>query len=236
MAMPHSNGAEPEPAAESGRKQGGAGSLANIVAPFTRAGGYYARCWGAYLDGAGGELPVARPTLSLATHALRDEIVLVGLRWRRPLSDARVYERINGEVADALALYRKKGWLKKPAGFFATPPTPTDVSIRSFTSRNRTHERLSFESGYQPYAGEPGRDRWLSYTGNHREYALMLRHPAAAVAGVRPRNRDGTRGTGPDPVPGLASARGSRAQRGAAGTADARATGQGIAQGRGLSR
>jgi hypothetical protein len=176
MAMPHSNGAEPGPAVENGRRQGGAGSLTNIVAPFTRAGGYYARRWGAYLGGAGGELPVARPTLSLATHALRDEIVLVGLRWRRPLSDARVYERINREVADALTLYRKKGWLKKPAGFFAAPPTPTDVSIRSFTSRNRTHKRLSFESGYQPYAGEPGRDRWLSYTGNHREYALMLRH------------------------------------------------------------
>ncbi len=34
---------------------------------------------------------MARPTLSLATHALRDEIVLVGLLWRRPLSDPAVY-------------------------------------------------------------------------------------------------------------------------------------------------
>ena len=79
------------------------------MAPFTKAGGYYARSWGAYLDGAGGELPVARPTLSLATHALRDEIVLVGLLWRRPLSDARVYERINGEVAEAIDPLRQEG-------------------------------------------------------------------------------------------------------------------------------
>lgn len=153
------------------------GPLATIVAPFTRAGSYYARSWGAYLDGSNGELPVARPTLSLATHALRDEIVLVGLRWRRPLSDARVYDRINAEVRQAIALYDKKGWLTAPATFFAAPPAPTDVAIRSFTSRNRTHERMSFESGYQPYPKEPGGDRWRSYTGNHRAYALMLRHP-----------------------------------------------------------
>lgn len=177
MAMLDSNGAEAAYPAEGDHKPGGTNPLANIVAPFAKAGGYYARSWGAYLDGGRGELPVARPTLSLATHALRDEIVLVGLRMRRPLSDAKVYERINTEVDQALALYGKKGWLKKPAGFFAAPPAPTDVSIRSFTNRNRTHQRMSFESGYRPYDGEPGRDRWLSYSGNHREYALMLRHP-----------------------------------------------------------
>ena len=174
--MPDSNDVIPEHPAQTGKKQGGAGPLANIVAPFTKAGGYYARSWGAYLDGGSDELPVARPTLSLATHALRDEIVLVGLRLRRPLSDASVYERINNEVVEAIDFYGKRGWLARPEGFFAAPPTPTDVSIRSYKGRGRTHERMSFESGYTPYAGEPGRDRWLSYTGNHREYALMLRH------------------------------------------------------------
>ncbi|WP_407666330.1 alpha/beta hydrolase family protein [Mycobacterium pinniadriaticum] len=176
MAMLDSNDAIPERPAQTGNKSGGGGPLANIVGPFTKAGGYYARSWGAYLDGDRGELPVARPTLSLATHALRDEIVLVGLRLRRPLSDAAVYERINAEVVKAIDFYGKRGWLARPEGFFAAPPAPTDVSIKTFKSRGRAHERMSFESGYQPYRGEPGRDRWLSYTGNHREYALMLRH------------------------------------------------------------
>ncbi len=40
----------------------------------------------------------------------------------------------------------------------------------------RTYERLFFDSGYEPHAGEPGRERWLSYTGNNREYGLMFRH------------------------------------------------------------
>ena len=152
------------------------GPLASIVGPFSKAGSYYARSWGAYLGGDRNGLPVARPTLALATHALRDELVLVGLLWKRPLSDPAAYERINGEVQAAIDLYARRGWLKKPAGFFPAPPPPTDVSIRSFTNRDRTHERISFESGYAPHPGEPGAQRWMSYTGNSREYALMLRH------------------------------------------------------------
>ena len=153
------------------------GPLASIVGPFSKAGGYYARSWGAYLGGGRNELPVARPTLALATHALRDELVLVGLLWKRPLSDPAAYDEINREVQAAIDLYGRRGWMKKPAGFFPAPPVPTDVSIRSFTTRNRTHERISFESGYTPHPGEPGADRWMSYTGNTREHALMLRHP-----------------------------------------------------------
>lgn len=151
--------------------------LANVVGSFTKAGGYYARSWSTYLGGTHGELPVARPTLSLATHALRDELVLVGLLWRRPLSDPAAYAEINREVGEAVTYYGKKGWLDKPQKFFTAPAAPAEVSIRSHTSRNRTHERMTFESGYQPHPGEPGAQRWMSYTGNRREYALMLRHP-----------------------------------------------------------
>jgi hypothetical protein len=92
------------------------------------------------------------------------------------LSDPKTYHRINAEVSAAVEFYGKKGWLDKPQNFFAAPPAPTDVSIRSHTNRGRTHERLSFDSGYKPHRGEPGAQRWQSYTGNHREYAMMLRH------------------------------------------------------------
>lgn len=159
------------------KKSGNRGPLPNIVNPFTRAGSYYARFWGSYLGGGAGDLPLARPTLSLATHALRDELVLVGLMWKRPLGDPTVYERINAEIRDAIDLYRERGWLADPAGFFTAPPAPDDVSIRSLRKGNRTHERMSFDSGYTPHPDEPGAQRWLSYSGNRREYALMLRHP-----------------------------------------------------------
>lgn len=166
----------PQPPVKSGNDKAASSPLGDIAGSFVKAGGYYARSWGAYLGGAQNDLPVARPTLSLATHALRDELVLVGLLWRRPLSDPAAYEVINGEVLEALDFYGKQGWLEKPQGFFPAPQPPTDVSIRSYTNRNKTHERMSFESCYEPHPGEPGAERWMSYTGNRREYALMLRH------------------------------------------------------------
>jgi hypothetical protein len=160
-----------------GKQSGGnRNPLGTIVSPFTKAGSYYARSWGTYLGRSQTEIPKARPTLSLASHALRDELVLVGLLLRRQLSDPATYERMNAEVCDAISFYRKRGWLKKPAGFFDAPPAPRDVSIRSFGKGNRAHERMSFDSGYAPHPGEPGAERWMSYTANNREYAMMLRH------------------------------------------------------------
>ncbi len=171
-ARQHSSGEDKPPANRN--------PVSNIVGPLTgsvaKAGGFYARSWGAYLGGTRSELPTARPTLSLATHALRDELVLVGLHWRRPLSDPAAYERIKREVVEAVEFYGDRGWLEKPQDFFAPPPAPGAVSIRSFTSRRRTHERISYDSGYQPHPGEPGAERWMGYTANNRDYAMMLRH------------------------------------------------------------
>jgi hypothetical protein len=151
-----------------------AGSLAGS---FVKAGGFYARSWSKYLGGTPSELPTARPTLSLATHALRDELVLTGLLFRRPVSDPHAFEEFNREITEAVEFYGEQGWLDKPEGFFPAPPPLTDVEVRSFTRRNRTHERLTFDSGYQPHPGEPGAERYASYTANQRGYGLMLRHP-----------------------------------------------------------
>ena len=132
--------------------------------------------WRDYLDRQPHELPIARPTIALAAHAFRDEIVLLGLRARRPVSDVHAFERINHEVVAALDFYGRRGWLDKPAGFFATPPPLTDVTIRQMKARRRSSERIVFDSGYTPCRRRAWRARWMSYTANNREYALMLRH------------------------------------------------------------
>jgi hypothetical protein len=150
--------------------------LRQALRPFTRTGGFYARCWATYLDRQSEELPVARPTLALAAQAFSDEIVLLGFHLLRSGPDATRLERIHHEVIAALEFYGEKRWLEKPEGLFAAPPTLTDVSIRDVSSMGRSYERIFFDSAYQPCAGEPGRDRWLSYRANDRVYGLMLRH------------------------------------------------------------
>ncbi len=174
MAAPQSY--SPPPTAASQQPAPGSGPLDYVVRPFRRTGRYYARSWLEYLDGNPVELPVARPSLTLAAHAFRDEIVLTGFRIFRPLGDLQAFEQINSEVRAAIDFYGQQGYLETPEDFFATPPPLTDVAVRPVKTRGRSYERMVFESGYQPEVGEPGRERWLGYTANNREYALLLRH------------------------------------------------------------
>ncbi|CAN5611169.1 alpha/beta hydrolase [soil metagenome] len=175
MAVPDSNGESPAIAPQPPQQD--AGPLDYVVRPFRRTGRYYARSWRDYFDRQRDELPVARPTLALAAQAFRDEIVLTGFRVFRPLGDTAVFERVNREVRAALEFYGQLGYLDNPERFFTTPPPLTDVTIRPAKTAGRSYERLTFDSEYQPQPGEPGRERWLGYTANNREYALVLRHP-----------------------------------------------------------
>ncbi|MDT0551199.1 hypothetical protein, partial [Streptomyces lonegramiae] len=93
------------------------GAAGSAVRPVARTVGYYAKTWHQYLNHEPHELPIARPTLALAAHALRDEIVLLGLRARRPVGDVSSFERINAEIVEALDFYGHKGWLNNPARF-----------------------------------------------------------------------------------------------------------------------
>lgn len=84
-------------------------------------------------------LPIARPTIALAGQALCDEIVLMGLKARRPVSQPRAFARIDREVVAALELYRDKRWLEKPKGFFVQPPPLSDVTARQVKGRKPTN-------------------------------------------------------------------------------------------------
>jgi hypothetical protein len=153
------------------------GGLGGAVMPFLHTGRYFAQSWREYLGQEPDGLPIARPTIALAAQALRDEVVLMGLKARRPVSQPREFERISREVAAALEFYGHKGWLEKPKGFFGKPPPLSDVTVRKVKGRKRSFDRIFFDSGYTPLSGEPGGKRWRGYTSNIREYALFLRHP-----------------------------------------------------------
>jgi len=154
----------------------GIGGLGDAVKPFTHTGQYFAQSWRDYRKQGADELPIARPTIALAAQAFRDEIVLMGLKARRPVSRPDGFERITREVAAGLEFYGNKGWLKQPKKFFAKPPPLSDVTIRKVKGRRRSLYRMVFDSGYKPRPGEPGAQRWLGYTANKLEYALLLRH------------------------------------------------------------
>jgi hypothetical protein len=150
--------------------------LGTAAGPITRTGRYYAESWRDYLSGEPRELPLARPSLALAAHAFRDEVTLLGLKARRPVSEPQAFARIEAEVTAALDYYGARHWLEHPSRFFAEPPRLATVAVTQASSFGRRYERLSFDSGYSPAPDEPGAERWHQYTGNAREYAMMLRH------------------------------------------------------------
>ena len=174
--VPIAEAGEPEESA-AGRLRPIPAPLLNAIKPFTRASGFYASSWHSYLTRqAGGDLPIVRPTVALAAHAFRDEIVLAGFRTLQPVSDRRAFARAEREVIAALGLYGRAGWLGRPEGFFTPPPPLTEVTVRAVKTWRHTYERMSFDSGYEPHADDPGRERWLGYQPNNRAYAWLLRH------------------------------------------------------------
>lgn len=160
--------AAPEPRPGRGRRLAGP---ADVATPFTAAR--------QYLNGTSGhhdELPMARPTIAVARQVFHDELVLLGMRLFSPPGEADAPARVDAEVRAALDFYGQQGWLDNPEGYFATPPTLTDVRLAPTTIRGQAMQRLTFDSGYQPHPGEPGRERWLTYAANRGEHALVLRH------------------------------------------------------------
>src|ERR1035441_2995430 len=176
MAIPASDDARQRPGALRLSPPGVAG-LGSAIRPFIQTGRYFTQSFRDYLDQAPDELPIARPTIALAAQAFRDEIVLMGLKARRPVSRPDVFERITREVVAGLEFYGNKGWLDKPKRFFVEPPPLSDVTVRKVKGHRSSFYRIFFDSGYTPHRGEPGAQRWQSYTANNCEYALLLRHP-----------------------------------------------------------
>jgi hypothetical protein len=147
---------------------------AEIGSPFARTAGWWVDARTSPVADAG--LPHFVPDLSLACWALLDELVLAAIRFRhRPRPEEEML-RIEGEVADAVALYARMGWLADPVSYHVTPTMPSDAAIRSTRGPGPRFEILSFRSGYEPHAEEPGRDRYLADEPNATAYAWILRH------------------------------------------------------------
>lgn len=108
-------------------------------------------------------------------YLLQQEIAMS--RMRLPSTDFR--RRLRDELGEGLDLFSERGWLRDPASYHRTPPTPTadEVTITDRRDMGVRYERLRMPSRYVPHADEPGRDRWLSYSRNATATAYLLRHP-----------------------------------------------------------
>jgi dienelactone hydrolase len=121
-------------------------------------------------------VPEPQPSHALSLQVALDEVMLATMALTNPLPQVGDHARIEAELAAARELFDERGWLEKPAGYHVAPPALEHPEIRSERTRRTVYEHLSFDSDYEPHAGEPGRDRWLGYGANRRAHAWVLRH------------------------------------------------------------
>ena len=124
-------------------------------------------------------VPAPEPSLALSAQVACDEALLSTMTLTQMTPGGSDVARIVGEIEEARARFDAAGWLEKPVDYHLAPPALEAPTLRPASSGSLRYERLSFESGYEPREGEPGRERWLSYQKNRTAWAWMLRHREA---------------------------------------------------------
>jgi len=123
-------------------------------------------------------VPEPRMGPATAARAAEDEFsmcTIVLTTW--PLSVGSRAARIGRELEEALALFDERGWLEEPASYHRDPPPLEEIGGGERRHPEEGFEHLTFESLYEPWPEEPGRERWLSYERNRTAHAWALRHP-----------------------------------------------------------
>jgi len=85
--------------------------------------------------------------------------------------------RVRREVEAAIDLFEERGWLERPEEYHRTPPPLEPTTVTRELVNGMPFEHLCFESGYQPWAGEPGAQRWMAYEANLTGHVRLFRHP-----------------------------------------------------------
>jgi len=134
-----------------------------------------------------GEANAPRHSLGLAIGVAADEAFLAMAMAPSRFPRRADYARVSAELTDAEQLFSSRGWITRPSSYHRTPP-PLDVAeVRSSRgwAMGLGYDRIAYESGFSPRAGEPGAERWMGYEPNRRAVATIVRHPDDA-SGPRP--------------------------------------------------
>lgn len=126
------------------------------------------------------DAPAPRPSARLAAEVALDDALLALMGLTLPMPAPGAHARIGREVHAARELFGARGWVEEPEGYHAAPPPLEAPEIRRARARGLDFEHLRFESGYEPRAEEPGRERWLARAANRSAHAWVLRHSGEA--------------------------------------------------------
>jgi len=152
-----------------------------VTVPSIHIGSLISEGWGAFRGATQwNEVPLVEPSLGIALGAMLDRGFTVATNVLTGVPSPDDVRRFNVEAAEMGVFLERSGWLERPAGYHMTPPpladwTSTDAATWLGPRRQR-YQHVSWQSGYQPHAGEPGRDHWLSREDNKTMHAYVMEH------------------------------------------------------------
>lgn len=124
------------------------------------------------------DLPRVTPSPVAAWKWLIDEwsiqLELATGRFRIP--DGAFRRRLRDELTEARDLYGRQGWLDDPRSYHRDPAPITDVRQSPGLVAGLPYQHVRFASEFEPWDGEPGRERWLNYVPVRTGHAWMLKH------------------------------------------------------------
>lgn len=128
------------------------------------------------IDGTTSVRPTSRLTPPVRIGAIVDRTTINAMRRFLKQPSPEEIERVDVEVHAAITRFDNEGWLDDPESFHNTPPPLTEVRARGVSGGMTPFEWVTWESGYEPHAIEPGRARWQNYRENRVARAAVLRH------------------------------------------------------------
>jgi hypothetical protein len=126
-------------------------------------------------------LPAPHLSLGLAAQVAIDEALLAVAMAPNRFPLPGDYGRVAEELAEAEAMFTRRGWIDDPSSYHRTPPPLVDGDLTGSHgwALGQGYERVSWESGFAPHRGEPGSERWMGFGPNATATAALLRHPDA---------------------------------------------------------
>jgi dienelactone hydrolase len=123
-------------------------------------------------------LPAPHLSLGLAAQVAMDEALLAMAMTPRRFPHRGDYARVAAELAEAEDMYTRRGWIAEPLTYHRTPPPlfDSDMTTDRGWATGLSYDRVDWESGFAPYSGEPGGDRWMAFEPNHTASAVIVRH------------------------------------------------------------
>lgn len=116
-----------------------------------------------------------RPSPALAAQVLLDEVMIAAFRHPRLLPRGDDYAKAAADLLATRAALEAGGWLADPAAYHGHPLAPDLVVRRSAQVPGMRYDHVAFPSAWEPRPGEPGRDRWLSFSANRTAHAWVTR-------------------------------------------------------------